>query len=330
VVSYGGEQITEELASEALGLASRDVFFQLLEAIRDRDSKAVLNLVAKVEEQGWDMEDFADGLLDHLRYLLLAKVGPESPELAGFSESVAERLRKQAEQAEEEDLLRMISLVSDVEKDLKYANRPRFLLEMLAVKLAKMDTTVQLNDLMQDLNRILDGGTPKSKKPPADKPTIRMAPDPQPPTPSPSQEAPKESAAAQPAPPLPDPEGQTRDLWDQMVDRVTKKKSSLGALLQHGQLGNLQEKSMIIAFPKSCSFHRERAQKEREVIEEEASAILGKDVRIKFTLADLPEPQLRNTPMMESPTKKLSVKEVVKTEPIVRMILDKMDGELIE
>jgi len=34
--------------------------------------------------------------------------------------------------------------------------------------------------------------------------------------------------------------------------------------------------------------------------------------------------------MMEPPTKKPSAEEVIKTEPIVRMILEKMDGELME
>jgi DNA polymerase-3 subunit gamma/tau len=318
-ISYSDEEITEETVSEALGLASRDVFFQLLEAVRAGGSSEVLGLVASVEEHGWDMVDFAEGLIEHLRLLLLAKIDPRSPELEGLSGTDAERYVQESAAVQEEDLLRMMSLTAQTERGLRYSRRPKFVLEMLVLKLAKMDNTVQLRELLEGLDRTLGGARGEV------------------PEQSPAAAAPQNPPAASQQPPPPQkarpetPEAvETGDLWDQVLDRVGKKKSALGALLQHGQLGQVEERVLNISFPKSCSFHRERAQmqKNREVIEGEVSALLGRDIHVRFTLADIPK---RKLPLSSSigPPKAPSRDEVIKSEPIVGDILETLDGELM-
>jgi len=360
-VSYGGEKITEESVTETLGLASQETFFQLLDAVRAGDSKEALGIMASVEEHGWDMEDFADGLQEHLRHLLVTRIDPRSPDLEGLSQADRERFVQQTGDLEEEDLLRMISLVSATQNQLRFSNRPRFLLETLAVKLTKMDGTVHLKDLLEGLDRYLGerpdeapsglrrptarktgdtSPTSQPKRPASPRATSAPGPNPPatasttPPSPPPVESAPPEdSPAAESAvlpPAAPDQSG-TGDLWHQVVDRVTRKRSGLGALLQHSQLDEVEDKTLTIAFPKSCNFHRERAQmrSNREVIEKEVSAVLGKDVRVRFTLADhvpmetsLPE---RISPAQAPP----SPEKIIKNEPVIKNILETLDGEII-
>jgi len=315
VISYGGQRITEEQVSKALGLASRDLFFELIDVICDRNSKKGLELVASVEEQGWDIEEFIDGLLDHLRHLLLAKTAPESPELMELIYTDRERYTGQGAKVEEEDLLRIIAVVSDTASALKYSSRPRFLMEMMVVKLAKMEATIHLKELMHGLNRVL--GEEGRENPRVEAPEQKVA----------------ETPPGKPsAPPQAELNGETRELWNQMLTQVQKRKTSLGAILQHAQLTELEDQSLTIAFPKSCNFHLVQAEKHknRAVIEGEASTILGKDVRVKFTMADLPESSDEPNTSAQSHGSKPSVEEVVKIEPIVGTILETMDGELIE
>jgi DNA polymerase-3 subunit gamma/tau len=318
VISYGGEKISEASVAEALGLASQEVFFQLLEAAKAGNSKDILQIVAAVEEHGWDMEDFADGLQEHLRHLLISQINPQSPEMEVLSQNDRERLVQQGDDLEEEDVLRMISLVSTTRSRMRYSQRPRFLLETLAVKLAKMDGTVHLRELLEGLNRYLQDPPTKT----ADAPKK-----------APRQGAPATSRTSTPTAQsaTPPSEEHSGDLWSQVVDRVTKKKSGLGALLQHGQLDQVQDQTMTIAFPKSCNFHCQRAQMRtnREVIEEEVSAVLGKDVRVRFTLAD--HIQIENPPTsQDSPIEQTPPSEkIIKNEPIIGKILETLDGEII-
>jgi DNA polymerase-3 subunit gamma/tau len=316
VVSYGGEKITEKSVAEALGLASQEVFFRLVDAAKAGSSKDILQIMAAVEEHGWDMEDFADGLQEHLRLLLIAKIDPQSPELEGLSQADREESVQQSGDLEEEDLLRMISLVSATQSQLRYSNRPRFLLETLAVKLAKMDSTVHLKELLEGLGRYL-GGRP-----------AETAPSPEKPLPQATPEVPRMPPATSPTSPS---ENDSGDLWSQVVDRVTKKRSGLGALLQHSQLDEVQDKVLTIAFPKSCNFHRERAQvsSNREVIEEEVAALLGRSVRVRFTLADhiqMEPPAPEKSPAAEGLP---STQKMIKNEPIIGEILETLNGEII-
>jgi hypothetical protein len=198
---------------------------------------------------------------------------------------------------------------------VRYNSQRRFLLEMMVVQLAKMEATVHLKDLMHDLNRVL--GEEGGKKTEVENP----------------EQADTEKTAAGPlAPPQAELDGETQELWSQMLTRVRKKKSSLGAILQHGQLAELQNQSLTIVFPTSCNFHLIQAekQKNRAVIEGEVSTILGKDIQVKFTMADLPESSEKPTVSATPPDRKFSVEEVVKAEPIVGTILETMDGELME
>jgi len=330
-VSYGGETITETSVAEALGLASQEIFFQLLDAAGAGDSKEALRIMAAVEEHGWDMEDFADGLQEHLRHLLVTRIDPRSPELEGLSQADREQFARQSGGLEEEDLLRMISLVSATQSQLRFSNRPRFLLEMLAVKLAKMDGTVHLRELLAGLDRYL-GGRPRETSPGPVKPAPRRADRT---APAPAAERP--AAPPRPAETSPPPaeaesaEAGTGDLWDQVVDRVTKKRSGLGALLQHSQLDEVEEKTLTIAFPKSCNFHRERAQmrSNREVIEKEVSALLGKDVRVRFTLAD--HVSMETLPVERAGPAKAPPppEKIIENEPVIGEILETLDGEII-
>jgi len=336
VVSYGGGTLTEKSVAEALGLAGQDVFFQLIDAARAGNSKEVLQIMAAVEEHGWDMEDFADGLQEHLRQLLITRIDPQSPELESLSSSNRERLDQQSGELEEEDVLRMISLVSATKSQLRYSNRPRFLLETLAVKLAKMDGAVRLKELLEGLDRFL-GGRPAETAPGPEKPASRTA---SPASPRPSTTSPGPTPMPPPTPtPMPPPtptppppsENVTGDLWNQVVDRVTKKKSGLGALLQHSQLDEVQDKVMTIAFPKSCNFHRQRAQmrSNREIIEEEVSAVLGKEIRVRFTLAN--HIRMEPLPPDKTPTagRLPSTETIIKNEPVIGDILTALDGEII-
>jgi DNA polymerase-3 subunit gamma/tau len=315
LISFGGNNITVDEVSEVLGLASRDLFFELIDVVCDRNSKKGLELVATVEAQGWDMEEFIDGLLDHLRHLLLAKTAPESPELMDLIHADRERYTEQGAKVEEEDLLRMVAVVSDTSSAIRYNSQPRFLMEMMVVKLAKMEATVHLKELMQGLNRVLGEGG-------GGKPGVE----------SPEHMDTEKTAGRPSTPPQAELDGEAHELWKQMLTRVRKKKSSLGAILQHGQLAELQNQSLTIVFPKSCNFHLIQAekQKNRAVIEGEASNILGKDIQVKFTMARLPESSEKPKALATPPGRKLSAEEVVKAEPIVGTILETMDGELIE
>ncbi|MSS70350.1 MAG: DNA polymerase III subunit gamma/tau [Candidatus Latescibacteria bacterium] len=160
VVAFAGTSITEEAVREALGILDQDLFFRVTDAALERDRVAGLNLIEELTGQGGDVGEFARGLLEHLRNLLVCKIqgGGRSLDL-----SEADRLRYQAcgERFSEQDLQRMIQMVADLDRDIGDAIQPRFYLEIAILKLIAMEPAVLIEDLLDRLGRLeerLKGG----------------------------------------------------------------------------------------------------------------------------------------------------------------------------
>ena len=114
-----------------------DVYFELTQAALDSDGASALRAVERVLDGGGDTGEFTQGLLEHVRYLLVARV---SDGLAGDDLSAAdqERYSEAGARFQEDDLLRMLQAVSDLEARLGRVSNPRFWLELTVMKLVKM------------------------------------------------------------------------------------------------------------------------------------------------------------------------------------------------
>ena len=145
--------IEEALLRDLLGVIPREVFFELTQAILDRDSSSALSLIARVMEEGGDPGEFTAGLLEHLRYLLVARVAG-----ADAADDLAEADRtlygELAGRFQEDDLLRMLQIVSDLELNLGRVAEPRLWLELTVMKLVKMASSEGLESLLARLDQL--------------------------------------------------------------------------------------------------------------------------------------------------------------------------------
>ena len=160
VASFSGGAVTETAVRDVLGILPRDTYFDLTQAVLEGDSAGALRVVARVVDEGGDVGEFTEGLLEHLRHLLVARVAGEE---AGSEFPPADRARYQEVGArfQEDDLLRMLQVVADLEPNLGRLSEPRFWLELTVSKLARMPHTVALEDVVGRLERLeghLTGG----------------------------------------------------------------------------------------------------------------------------------------------------------------------------
>src|SRR6516164_7504236 len=85
VVSAGETALTDEVVRRVLGIADREVFFGLGDAIFARDPKAALQALHEGFDKGLDARDLAEGLSEHIRHVLILKVDPEAADLVALS-----------------------------------------------------------------------------------------------------------------------------------------------------------------------------------------------------------------------------------------------------
>ncbi|MEE9246598.1 MAG: DNA polymerase III subunit gamma/tau [Gemmatimonadota bacterium] len=150
VLAFSGTTITADDVRRVLGLIEEETFFELFEILTDRRAADVFGFVDRLVDDGYDLEEFQRGLGDSLRLLLRAKL-----EGADALEAVASHLTKRyaelAERFDVGDLLRMLSALAEFDTDGRFrkSEQQRILIEVLLLRFAMLDRTVDLERLIE-------------------------------------------------------------------------------------------------------------------------------------------------------------------------------------
>ena len=156
-IAFCGSDIRYEELLEALNVVGSDQLFEFTEAIQKKDADAGLELVDKLLKAGADIQEFLAELTEHLRNLYVA-VKSKRLYLVDATADTKEKYKKAAQHFSEEDLMRMLHLVSEAQIKIRDVQQPRVHFEILLLKLVHMSRTKALDELMGELDRLKKKG----------------------------------------------------------------------------------------------------------------------------------------------------------------------------
>lgn len=171
VLSLGEGGITAQRVRDALGLVAEDEHLAMLDLIIERRAGDVFGTVARLADYGVDFTVLLSEFADVLRAQLAVVLGGQMPEV---SDRLREELPKRATHFAAGDLLRMLSLLVEIEPHLRRSGQQQMLFETLLVRCALLDRTVSIEELLR-------GGAPSSggaSAPATSRETVRAAPTP--------------------------------------------------------------------------------------------------------------------------------------------------------
>jgi DNA polymerase-3 subunit gamma/tau len=201
VLSFSGQEVRDEDVSALLGLIDRELLLAVSRGVAAGDSLALLDTVERLADHGVDYRNFVRELLLHFREVLLLKLAPPgSALLASLPPEERERLRPLGEAYSEEDLLRVVEVLTDADTELRLAQDPRVTVELALLKLVQLRRLLPFADLVERVERMAQGAAPARAAAPAAaagaKPTPRTAPAATPPDPLPAPAGPAELLGA--------------------------------------------------------------------------------------------------------------------------------------
>ena len=167
VVSFCGETITAKQLVEALNLVDQDLYFAVTDLIKEKNSKGGLELVNDIIKRGYDIREFLCGLAEHFRNILVVR-STDSTSLIEASDVHRKRYQAVAKQFSENDLLRLMKIVAETETAVKWSTQPRVRLEMGLLQMIKLDSSVEVQELLsqlEDLKKKIDGGSSHESNP---------------------------------------------------------------------------------------------------------------------------------------------------------------------
>jgi DNA polymerase III subunit gamma/tau len=153
LLSFSDGHISCEGLEEVLGLTPQSFFVQLNKAIQTVDLQAAYALADGLFYQGKDISHCIEDISNHIRDLLLFKLGVDSssPLLNSLD---ADIFKKTASFLSKEQYIELLRLLSEAQKESKTSPSQRFLLEMLLIDTVTISRKIPLPQLVSKLEHL--------------------------------------------------------------------------------------------------------------------------------------------------------------------------------
>ena len=262
VLSFGEGPVTTARVREVLGLIPDELYGEMLRVIVEHDAGAVFPLVERLLEAGADLGEFVNGAGETLRAMLQVGVGGQ-PE--GLTEGLGAVVREYAPQLPPADIVRLLTILADSEERLSRSANQRLLVEVLLLRWAMLDRTVELSEVLEALKR----GTPAPVAPPVP----RAAP-PSPPLQSAPLQSPPVGKKLEPT------LENVRSVWPQVVQDTRAKTPLLGSIVADVEVMAVEGRTVTLR--PGNAVHAEGLERQRETIAQSLGVYISEAPRVKF------------------------------------------------
>ncbi len=155
--------LDENEIAEALGISTSNSVQEFLISIIEKNVSNILDIISEIYKKGIDLKRFSERCLEELRLLYLIRLSIEERKPISnldISPSHQEILTKIAKSCSLIQLERMAQIFVKTTNTLGWASLPRFVLEMAAIRMTKLDSLSQFeksevkneNDKIKDPN----------------------------------------------------------------------------------------------------------------------------------------------------------------------------------
>ncbi len=309
VLSFGEGPVTAARVREVLGLIPDELYGEMLRAIAERDPAAVFPLIERLLEAGADLGEFVNGAGETLRALLLVGVGGQ-PE--GLTEGLLAVVREHAPQLPPADIVRLLTILSDSEERLSRSANQRLLVEVLLLRWAMLDRTVELSEVIDALR---EGKGDVGRGTGSSTPVSRAAPSP------PPQSPPPYSPPGQKLEPTLE---NVRSVWARIVTDARAKTPLLGSLLAEAEVVAVEGR--IVTLRPGNAVHAEGLERQREAIAQALGLYISEAPRVMIA-AGGGRGSERMTPEGASAER---LKSLRAKDPTLSAAVDALDLELLE
>ena len=150
VISFCGDKIDSETVSQMLNLIDEDLFFNISDAVLEKDFNIVFETTNKIYQNGWDFIDFTDGLLEHFRNILSVII-TERTELVETAEVYRTKYANYIQTFSKGDLLRILNYLTKLQQELRFSNNQKLKIEIALTNLVALEKSSTLSEIISGL-----------------------------------------------------------------------------------------------------------------------------------------------------------------------------------
>jgi DNA polymerase-3 subunit gamma/tau len=146
IVSYTNKNLTYKSVIDNLNILDYDYYFKLTEYLTSANVSNALILFDDILNNGFDGNNFINGLSSHLRNLLVAK-DPQTTRLLEVSENIKQKYLLQSQQTAVSFILTALNLANQCDLNYKNSKNHRLQVELSLIKMCHIPSVLQLAQL---------------------------------------------------------------------------------------------------------------------------------------------------------------------------------------
>lgn len=331
IISYAGQNISDEEVEEILGLSDRKYLYRLSEAVLAHNASDCLMVLEEAYLAGVDVKQFYTTLLKHFRNLLLIKIAADGSSSFDIAPEQVEKLKMQTKNVTRETLQRYLEILLDEADSLRRSQEARMKVEAVVVRLAYLAPVLPVGQILAALESLeqkirsgvpaaqgtTDAGPVAVKQSSAYPRTGGAGDDPGLP---PSKIV--ETEAHRPV------EGFGSE--DDLKQFIKRENPRLGAKIDAAETLQLENGSLTLGFPQGYIFLDNLLEKsQKEELERIAGLYYSQEVSLK--IATIEAPKANGGGRSARPNNLADLKREAVNSPLFQKVLSEFDGaQLVE
>lgn len=157
-IAFCGDTITYSQITQALNIVGNEELFEFTDAISGQNAEQGLLLIDRLLKDGVDIVEFLVSLTSHFRNLYVAHQDKQM-HLVEATPETKQRYQKTAKLFSEDDLLRMLHIVSEAQTKIRDVQQPRVHFEILMLKLVHMSRVKNIQTLLDEAAQLKKKGS---------------------------------------------------------------------------------------------------------------------------------------------------------------------------
>ena len=265
-IAFAGSKIVDSDVENVLGTLSEEQIISISDALITGDAAKAILYLNDYLQSGKDIKQILRDLIEHFRSMMLLKVSNQE-DIITLNAQMLSKIKEQANTLSLRYIGRIVTKLTDVEKELRWTSAPQILVEASLI-----DIILGMKAISENNEKIVEEKNTKEHIPAAEElnPIIKEKPER------------KKMAKTNKKPQL----EEIKKKWPEILEEVKKEKITTHAFLIMGEPFDLTPEGLIIIFEKNYKFHRDRINlpENKELVKKAIEEILGAQINILCTI----------------------------------------------
>lgn len=160
-LSFGGNILTGDQVLELLGGSDPDQLLKMAKSIMDSDVCKSMEMIEDYFMWGKDLRLLVEDITDFFRSLMMVKIFGQASDLVDLTRDHAQTMMALAKDIDTEEIIRILTILSDLSEKLRFSTNQRMTLEIYIMKLASpaMDQSYQaLAKRLEKIEKLVEDG----------------------------------------------------------------------------------------------------------------------------------------------------------------------------